>query len=113
MSQVVFNFTMDDILDKMVTESAMLKVHQELARVVDPWTPYLSGQLSQDLTIDSSGVTYNVPYAEDKYYGEVYTKDFHPLATSHWGDVAMISEGEAFAQTVKEILIEEYKANNG
>ena len=94
----------DNIIENLVTPEKMLKIHQELEKTIYPWTPYLTGKLSSDTTVTENGVTYNVDYAAKKYYGEVYCKDHHPLATSHWDRVAMQTEIDSFAKKVGEIL---------
>ena len=94
-------------VDSLLDESTMLRLQEALADTVDPWTPFLTGRLSGDITIGSDGVTYNVPYARKKYYGEVYHKEVHPLATSHWDKVAMEQGArEILESKVKEILID-------
>ena len=91
----------------------MTRIQATFAKVIDPWTPFLTGALHSDLEIDSSGVTYNVEYAKNKYYGTVYCKAFHPLATSHWDEVAMQTEMPVLEAEVKKILIERTKALYG
>lgn len=105
---ITTKYTVDvsrDIINKLIDNPNMMtEIHQLLAETVNPWTPYLSGNLSTDLTIDETGVTYNADYAFDKYYGNVYTKEYHPLATSHWDEVAMQTELETFQKKVTEII---------
>lgn len=94
-----------NLLDKIISDnSLMIEVQQLFAETIDPWTPFLTGQLSGDITVDKYGVTYNVPYSAEKYYGTVYNKTVHPLATSHWDEVAMQSEMETFKKKVGEII---------
>lgn len=92
-------------IESLIDDDVMTRIHQLFAETVDPWTPFLTGALHSDLTIGPDGVTYNVPYSAEKYYGTVYCKEFHPLATDHWDQVAMETEMEAFEQKVKDILI--------
>lgn len=97
------------VFENLIDDDTMLRVHEVLAETIDPWTPFLTGQLSEDVSVTSDGITYNVPYASEKYNGEVYCKEFHPLATSHWDEVAMETEFDNFALQVKDILIERAK----
>ena len=92
-------------VEALLDEATMTKIQAAFAKIIDPWTPFRTGQLHSDLNIDSSGVTYEVPYSKNKYYGEVYTKTFHPLATSHWDEVAMQTEMPTLEAEVKNILI--------
>ena len=105
---VEVDFNIDSVvnkIDSLVDDDVMTQIHALFAETVDPWTPYLTGALSSDVTVGPDGVTYNVPYAAEKYYGTVYCKKFHPQATDHWGEVAMDTELEAFEEKVKDILI--------
>lgn len=89
------------------------EIHQDFAQTIDPWTPFLTGKLHSDITISDRCVTYNVPYAAKKYYGTVYCKEFHPLATSYWDVAAMQVEGDAFAARVKEMILRKAKEMYG
>ena len=80
------------------------QIQMVFAELIDPWTPFLTGQLHRDLTIDETGVTYNAPYSAEKYYGEVFCKDYHPLATSHWDKVALETEMPVLKARIIEIL---------
>lgn len=90
-------------------DATMTQIHKLLADTVDPWTPFLTGRLHSDLTITPDYVQYNVPYAKYKYYGQVNCKEFHPLATSHWDEVALQTEMDTFVNGVREILVNRAK----
>lgn len=92
-------------IESLIDDDVMTQIHQLFAEMVDPWTPFLTGALHSDITVGPDGVTYNVPYAAEKYYGTVYHKEVHPLATDHWDQVAMETQMEAFEEKVKDILI--------
>lgn len=93
-------------LENLLDDNTLTQLQTAFAETIDPWTPFLTGQLSNDITITSEGVTYNVPYAAHKYYGYAYHKEVHPLATSHWDKVAMEQGGlEILENRVKDILI--------
>lgn len=96
-------------VNALLDENTLTKMQAAFALIIDPWTPFLTGQLHSSIDIDSSGVTYEVPYAREKYYGEVYTKTHHPLATSHWDRVALQTEMETLENEVRNILIERVK----
>lgn len=94
-------------INSLITDDVLLQIQTLFAKTIEPWTPYWHGDLSTDITIDSTGVTYNVPYARKQYYESLaYHKDVHPLATKLWDKVAMQSEMENFENQVKDILIE-------
>ena len=93
-------------INSLLDDATMTKIHQLYAETIDPWTPFLTGRLHENYKVSPNDVVYTVPYARKKYYGEVYTKVNHPLATSHWDTVAMQSELPAFEEKVKELLKE-------
>lgn len=94
--------------------TVMTEVHREFANIIDPWVPYDTGNLSKDITVDASGVTYNADYAAKQYYGTElhHNKEKHPLATAYWDQVAMQTEKEALAAKVKDILIRRINSGN-
>lgn len=94
-------------------EGVRLQTHQVFADIIDPWIPYDTGNLSQDITITPECVTYNADYAFDQYYNTQYRHktEHHPLATARWDKVAMQTEKEHLAQEVKDIVVR--KLNNG
>lgn len=91
-------------VEALLDPITMERIQKTFAEIIDPWTPFWTGQLHSDVTITDKGVTYNVPYAAEKYYGTVFCKDYHPLATSHWDKVAMETQMPVFQQRVLEIL---------
>lgn len=91
-------------LEELLDADTMERVQRVFAEIIDPWTPFWTGNLHSDVTITDEGVTYNAPYAADKYYGEVFCKDYHPLATSHWDKVAMETQMPVLIERVTEIL---------
>lgn len=91
-------------LETLLDSATMEQIQRTFAEIIDPWTPFWTGRLHSDVTITSEGVTYNSPYAADKYYGEVFCKDYHPLATSHWDKVAMETQMPLLIEKVTEIL---------
>lgn len=94
-----------DKFNEILDDKTLTEIQTVFAQLIDPWTPFLSGELHENISIDSEGVTYNVPYASEKYYGTVYTKTHHPLATSHWDEVAMETQIGVLEEKVKDILI--------
>ena len=93
-----------DKLQALLDPATMEQIQTIFAKIIDPWTPYWTGNLHSDVTITDKGVTYNAPYAADKYYGTVFCKDYHPLATAHWDKVAMETQMPVLIAQVTEIL---------
>lgn len=97
-----------DKLDKLlVDDTTMLEVHQEFAKTIDPWVPYLNNPLSTTLDITPECVNYIVPYARRQYFGVDFhhTTENHPLASAKWDEVAMQTQLDSFTEEVKKILI--------
>lgn len=86
--------------------TTMLAIHNTLAKRCDPYVPFLEGPLSQTFQVSSEGVRYIQPYARYQYNGTEFnfTKDKHPLATSHWDKAMLRDHGAEFNQEVKEII---------
>lgn len=60
---------------------------------MDKYVPFDEGDLSTIVDIQSSWITYEMPYARYQYYlvnEENRNRNFHPLATSYW-DKHMVS----------------------
>lgn len=96
--------------------NARLEIHNLLAKMCDPYVPFLNGPLSQSAfaNVTSDYVQYggsNVSYARYQYYGVGFnhTKDVHPKATALWDQAMMQERGEEFVNEVKKILVRRYK----
>lgn len=87
-------------------EGVMTQVHQAFAEIIDPWIPYDTGNLSQDITVSAECVTYNADYASIQYYETEFNhkREHHPLATAYWDKVAMQTEKERLAREASEIV---------
>ena len=76
-------------------------VNKMLSEVYDPYVPYVTGALSQNITIDSEGITYNQPYAEEVYESNhMHNLEHHPLASSHWDEVAFANHIDEIGEEV-------------
>lgn len=91
-------------LEALLDPVTMTQIQSAFADVIAPYTPFLTGRLMNTSVVSDKGVTYTVPYAREKYYGEVYFKEIHPLATSHWDEVAMETQMPVLKEKVLEIL---------
>lgn len=76
MSKVVIKVSMDDALRNKIAEintsQTMLAIHNQLAKMCDPYVPMQEGTLAQTVQISPESVTYTQPYARYQYYGEIY-----------------------------------------
>lgn len=94
-------------LEKVVNPSAMYEIHNLLAKMCDPYVPFLNGPLSQTVIVMPDYIQYIQPYAHYQYTGTHFnhTKDFHPLASAEWDKAMLRDHREEFVQQVKEILV--------
>lgn len=93
-------------LVNLIDDNTMLEIHNLLAKMCDPYVPFLEGPLSQTIEVSPKSVKYIQPYARYQYYGVGFnhTKDYHPQSTALWDRVMMSEHGEEFITQVKEIL---------
>ena len=73
---------------------------------IEPYIPYNTGRLCNDVTIKPYQIVYNAPYA-DEVYNDLkrnFRKDKHPLATAKWSEVAAPAVMTYFEQDVQEII---------
>lgn len=93
-------------MENLLDSRTMLEIQTLFAKTINPWVPFLEGPLSQTLQITPEYIRYLVPYAHYQYYGDGFnhTKDFHPLATERWDQVAMQTELDSFMAQVRLIL---------
>ncbi|MCI8332848.1 MAG: hypothetical protein HFE78_08505 [Clostridiales bacterium] len=75
-------------------------------RYLYPYTPYVTGTMSEDVDIDEEGIHYNSVYANRNYYGEGFnfSKEKHPLAQEKWGEVAGSIHGVAISREVENYV---------
>lgn len=85
-----------------------LELHQVLKDISDPYVPYDTGKLSENVTVSSGGVCYYQPYARRVYYGDYmnFHKDKHPLATSRWNEVAITDNETEFNARCNDVIKE-------
>lgn len=88
-------------------DTTMLEIHNLLAKMCDPYVPFLEGPLSQTIEVTPEYVRYTQPYAHYQYNGDGFnfTRDYHPLASAHWDDAMMRDHREEFVAQVKQILL--------
>lgn len=94
-------------LQHVITPSAMLEIHNTLAKMCDPYVPFLNGPLSQTVIVMPDYIQYIQPYAHYQYEGIHFkhTLDFHPLASAQWDKAMLRDHREEFVQQVKDILV--------
>ena len=81
---------------------------ESLRKLVEPFVPYNTGRLCNDVTVKPFSFEYNAPYSETVYndLGRNFRKDKHPLASAKWVEVAMPSVQDYFIQDVQNYIDE-------
>lgn len=104
---LVKNFDKKAILDAVRMDDDFGKYAAESWRKhIEPYVPYRTGRLCNDVTIRPWTITYNAPYASDVYNNVHmnFNKEKHPLATAKWDEVAMPAETDGFVQDLQSYL---------
>lgn len=71
-----------------------------------PYVPMDTGYLDQTVDITPDYVHYKAPYAHKMWDGDGlnFSKDKHPLATSHWEKAMEVSKGKQLADDITAYL---------
>lgn len=119
MATVKISAGLNKKLEKKLKEvndaTTMLAIHNTLAKMCDPYVPFLEGPLSQTIEVSPEGVTYTQPYARYQYYGENFnhTTEYHPLASAMWDKAMLRDKGDEFRMEVALIVKERLRRTNG
>ena len=81
-------------------------VPETCARYFDKYVPYRAGDLSGTYTCQNYTIEYTMPYAKRQYYGDGFnfSRDKHPLATSHWDAAGMSAKGAQIAREIQSYI---------
>lgn len=126
--EIKWNRTPKQILGRIFDDETMTYVHTRLHAYMSPFVPMDSGALDQTVDITPECVHYKSPYAHFQWNGKVfvddrgstwarrseskhqinkdlqYSKDQHPLASSHWEKAMMTSKGDEFCKDITDYL---------
>ena len=94
----------DEIKDKVLTPDTLIEINQTLADMCDPYVPYQTGRLANDITVTKDGITYNAPYSNKQYINPNHATNIHPLASGQWDKAMLDAEGDTFVVKVADIL---------
>lgn len=94
--------TVQRILGKGVKTYANTRLHAYCS----PYVPMDTGYLDQTVDITSEYVHYKAPYAHKMWDGDGlnFSKDKHPLATSHWEQAMKVAKGEQLAADIEAYI---------
>ena len=90
-------------------QQAQTYLDNEVLKDCTPYVPMRTGALvrsGMDATVLGSGkVIWNTPYASRCYYGTMnFRKDKHPLACSHWFEVAKANNKGKWIEGVRKVV---------
>lgn len=86
------------------------RINQALADKCDSYVPYQTGALANNVKVTEEGIHYTQPYAAEQYYGEFnHNTSVHPLATSHWGAVALQNHKDELNAEIRDIVKDRLK----
>lgn len=73
---------------------------------VEPYIPYRTGRLCNDVSIEPWSIVYKAPYANEVYNNTKmnFNKEKHPLATAHWNEVAEPAIIDGFIQDLQSYI---------
>ena len=93
-----------DILS-VLTPEVMTQMYLELYSACDPYVPYVTGALANNVAIDSNGIHYLQSYAEDVYNSNRYhSPSVHPLASSYWDEAMYRDHKDEFDKKLTDIV---------
>lgn len=126
--EITWNKSPKQILNRIFDDETMTYVHTRLHAYMSPYVPMDSGMLDQTVDITPECVHYKSPYAHFIWNGKVfvddrgstwarrseskhaidkdlkYSKDQHPLATSHWEEAAMVAKKDDLCKDITDYL---------
>ena len=109
--EVVLQDIMNEVVEQLENDPILrTQVNEMLAETFDPYVPYITGRLANNISIDADGITYEQPYAEDVYDSPFgHYLGFHPLATSYWDEVAMANHKDEIEAKATELVEQRLK----
>ena len=95
-----------EAFQRLFTRDTLFYANSRLQAYCDPYVPFRTGNLSQDVTVTADGVTYNRSYAKYPYNGDGmdFNIDIHPLATSKWDRAMAAAKGQQLADDIKDYI---------
>ena len=90
------------ISKRLFTPDVKKYAHTRLHAYCSPYVPMDTGYLDQTVDITPDYVHYKAPYAHKMWDGDGmnFSKDKHPLATSHWERAMAVSKGKQLADDI-------------
>ena len=101
------SFVLEQELQRFMTDDAKVFFLDTWYRYMFPYIPFVTGMLAEDVDISSDGIYFKTIYAHRQYEGTGFnfTRDFHPKAGAHWGQVAADLHGDAIVKEFKNYVL--------
>lgn len=89
-------------IQRILGEGVKVYANTRLHAYCSPYVPMDTGYLDQTVDISAECVHYKAPYAHKMWDGDGlnFSKDKHPLATSHWEKAMAVSKGQQLADDI-------------
>lgn len=101
------NFDKNKIVNRVKDNSEIGQHAAETwCSLIEPYVPYNTGRLCNDVTVKPFVIQYNAPYA-DTVYNDLkreFRKDKHPLAAARWSEVAAPAVKDYFVQEMQKFI---------
>ena len=98
----------ENLVNYLFNNETLLEINKMIAEKCDPYVPYNTGRLAESgkSNVTPKGIHYNVPYAEEQYFGIGinHNLEHHPKATAFWDKVMMQEHSDEVRQEITEIL---------
>lgn len=87
---------------RIFSDDAKKYANTRLHAYCSPYVPMDTGYLDQTVDITPDYVHYKAPYAHKNWDGDNlnFSKDQHPLATSHWERAMAVAKGQQLADDI-------------
>lgn len=87
---------------RILGDGVKVYANTRLHAYCSPYVPMDTGMLDQTVDITKDYVHYKAPYAHKLWTGDGlnFSKDKHPLATSHWEQAMAVAKGQQLADDI-------------
>lgn len=91
-------------IQRILGDGVKVYANTRLHAYCSPYVPMDTGYLDQTVDITKDYVHYKAPYAHKMWDGDGlnFSKDKHPLATSHWERAMAVSKGKQLAKDIED-----------
>lgn len=92
--------------NRLFTRDVMFYANSRLRAYCDPYVPYKSGDLSQNVNTTADYNEYVMPYANRQYNGKDFnfSRDGHLMATAEWDKAMAVAKGQQLADDISEYI---------